>query len=1018
MIVDASKAATLMLPNTTSAQSSEHNALSLGTTVADIFDISPGQALSIDTSASRGDIIIADSTPNWAILANPGASYHLQTDANDVTWAQDITMAASAWVGLGAAAGRFTFDSDAAPDQIKMISANLVVGTSAFIGLGPGGGRIEFDSDPATHEFNVRTANVGINTATPARRLHVVDTSGSIARLEYDSSNYADLNVSSGGNLSVEATGNLHVMAGSVGVNTLTPDRRLHVLDSSGSTMRLEYDATNYVDMDIGSGGNLTVAPTGDFIFDPTGNDILPETGYDLNIGLINQKYLTLHVAELWVETLVAQETIATIGGRILVGPTTQLTRNLDNAASTIYVKHNQMASGDIAYMEAQGKVEFLSIDTGYSAEGTDVVSNWTFESPAGGGSGTDFDDWTEVPSDGAILQTWVGAEVYANTYACELTAGASLDTLVRQDVTVVPETRYMLSFWSRGDGTNAGRYRVYDQTNSQAIIPLTSTGITGTTYVQTFVYFVSPADCVSVRLTLRCPGADTGVCFFDNVRILDSEYSYGVTRDLDGTGANLWWAGDAMFNTGTTGNGFIDLYSLYGVSASGNTAGPTIVGNVRASSTYNDWSEHWAIGNLNGLYGYGAASYGVGLGRYADGYSHMTIDEGNGVRFFTDTDAVEAQFSASVLTLGRTTEEHLRLETSSLQFKDGATVEAQLSSSTWTLGRTTNEHLQIESSAMKFQDGGTAVGFWTGSAFQVGRSASANVNISNTNGIRIREGSVVKGLWQADGDIFIGSDISAAASTYFSVFATAQTYNSESVGSGDMMIGDNSASMANIFWDQSQSKLLFRGGTASAAGIDSDGKIEAGGGTITLDEEGHHILITTAYDDTRGVQFVSGGSVHSMFQGYTETTLNHARIIAASFASKDTIVNLESNAPNGQQAAVLLSAQVVTQDNAALTITSQSAGGKATFNNADVYVDESGASANGDVRIKGGLYVGSIGVDPDTDDIWCDGEVSSDGGTTRWDMGGYTNTTDTATGHIKITINGTEYRVLTYAAP
>jgi hypothetical protein len=174
---------------------------------------------------------------------------------------------------------------------------------------------------------------------------------------------------------------------------------------------------------------------------------------------------------------LVAQNTIATIGGRILVGPTTTLTSDIGTGDTTIYVKHNQMVSGDRVYMESNGKVEFMAITS------------------APGGVGP---------------------------------------------------------------------------------------------------------------------------------------YSYTVTRDLDLSGANLWYAGDAVFNTGQTGDGFMDLYSYAGVTSG--TVGPTIVGNVRNSGTYNDWSEHWAIGNLNGLYGYSVDTYGVALGEYGEDY--ITID-GSHIKMF-----------------------------------------------------------------------------------------------------------------------------------------------------------------------------------------------------------------------------------------------------------------------------------------------------------------------------------------------------------------------------------------------
>ena len=73
---------------------------------------------------------------------------------------------------------------------------------------------------------------------------------------------------------------------------------------------------------------------------------------------------MTLHVAELWVQSLVAQDVIATIGGRVLVGPTTTLTQTWQRQKQIqpFQVKHNEMAVGDTAYLEKDGKVEFIAI--------------------------------------------------------------------------------------------------------------------------------------------------------------------------------------------------------------------------------------------------------------------------------------------------------------------------------------------------------------------------------------------------------------------------------------------------------------------------------------------------------------------------------------------------------------------------------------------------------------------------------------------------------------------------------
>ena len=290
--------------------------------------------------------------------------------------------------------------------------------------------------------------------------------------------------------LASDASGYLQLVRLGAGV---APDYPLHVIGEA----RIDGDLTFIGAQSIETtADNLTLAPAGDLILNPTGNDVLPTTNYDINLGSLAKKYLTLYAAELWVETLVAQDTIATIGGRILVGPTTVLTSDLGDGGgdTTITVKHNEMASGDRVYLEANGKVEFMAI-TG---------------APGGGGP-----------------------------------------------------------------------------------------------------------------------------------------YTYTVTRNLDGSGLNLWYAGDAVFNTGAAGDGFIDLYSVDGVKA--NTEyGPTIVGNVRNSATYNDWTEHWAIGQLNGIYGYGASTFGVGLGEYAASQPHLTIDSTNGIRIFDGTATVIGQWDAS----------------------------------------------------------------------------------------------------------------------------------------------------------------------------------------------------------------------------------------------------------------------------------------------------------------------------------------------------------------------------------
>ncbi len=321
--------------------------------------------------------------------------------------------------------------------------------------------------------------------------------------------------------------------------------------------------------------GNLTLQPAGDLVLDPVGNDVLPGAGYDLNLGSLAKKYLTLHAAELWVETLVAHETMATIGGRILVGPTTELTADVTAGSATFALKHNEADAGDVLRLEAGGAVEFVRVQTL-----TIVAGNQ-------------------------------GAKIFA--VAGDLTAYFTAGVLF----TVRGSTGNNGTYTTVGSWYNAGSGNT-EITVSEAI----------------------PSGTWNGYIAYRGSGP----------------YLYLMDRNLDGSGANAWYAGDALFNTGVTGEGFIDLYSVHGVKAS-TQYGPTIAGNVRTGTAYNAWAEHWAIGNLNGLYGYGATAYGAAFGKYADGASFITVDATNGIRMLSRSggaDTVRAQWAVDgTLTIG-----------------------------------------------------------------------------------------------------------------------------------------------------------------------------------------------------------------------------------------------------------------------------------------------------------------------------------------------------------------------------
>jgi len=136
---------------------------------------------------------------------------------------------------------------------------------------------------------------------------------------------------------------------------------------------------TDYALMQSATNGNTFLnAPSGQGIYHRIANgDVMTMTSSRLNpggsvlkdLGDYNRKWRTLYAAELYVETLVAQDVISTIGGRIMVAPTTTLIADLTNVATTIDVKHNNLVSGDYVYMASApggvAQVESMKVTSG-----------------------------------------------------------------------------------------------------------------------------------------------------------------------------------------------------------------------------------------------------------------------------------------------------------------------------------------------------------------------------------------------------------------------------------------------------------------------------------------------------------------------------------------------------------------------------------------------------------------------------------------------------------------------------
>ena len=263
------------------------------------------------------------------------------------------------------------------------------------------------------------------------------------------------------------------------------------------------------------------------------GGHLYARAGNSWNIGAAGTPWGAIYASELHVGNLIAENKIATTGGRILVSPSAKLILAMTTGATTIDVATNVLTSGDRIYLESTGKLEWMAVTSG-------------------------------------------------------------------------------------------------------------STAVTG-------------------------------------------GYRYSVTRNLNGAGAQTWSAGDAVVNTGQSGQGFIDLYSRYGIPANGQTSttrqGPTIVGNVRTGSTYDAIRERWAVGNLKGLYDYAATAYGLAAGDPTAAW--ISADATNGIRLVNNATVLGQWTAAGAITIGEVaaSKSNIAISSGQLDVRNNATSRISLTS-------------------------------------------------------------------------------------------------------------------------------------------------------------------------------------------------------------------------------------------------------------------------------------------------------------------------------------------------
>jgi len=182
-----------------------------------------------------------------------------------------------------------------------------------------------------------------------------------------------------------------------------------------------------------------------------------------------------------------------------------------------------------------------------YTDWGPLELSNPGFET--GGGGGADiWANWTENEGDGELANENV--LVHGGADACKMTAGEAHDSYVYQDLTLVSNQIYYFYIYARGDGTNQGRYAIYDQDNSAFIVEVTATGVTEAAYALISATFTVPSGCTTVRVILYCSTIENGICYWDDgqVRLKSHDIVGDVPARVNGLAMRKGDAGAGVY--------------------------------------------------------------------------------------------------------------------------------------------------------------------------------------------------------------------------------------------------------------------------------------------------------------------------------------------------------------------------------------------------------------------------------------------------------------------------------------
>jgi hypothetical protein len=280
-----------------------------------------GGALSADITISHLD------TSSQTTVTNTGTSF-IQSVTLD-TYGH-VTALASADIGAA-------LDSRYVNVTGDTMSGALTAGAGVLISSGAVGTPSLAASGDTDTGIYWPAANTLAFSMGGTQRLQLSSTGGTLTGILSITTATVTPSITTGsGNLALSSTGGTVAVTGALtGSSTATFATSVAVplVTASSGDLTLNSAAGSVaINAATGQAVNLQVAGATQWAANET--RLLPRSTVTVDIGDYNRRVRTLHAAELAVETLVAQNVMATIGGRITVAPTVKLIADLANTGT------------------------------------------------------------------------------------------------------------------------------------------------------------------------------------------------------------------------------------------------------------------------------------------------------------------------------------------------------------------------------------------------------------------------------------------------------------------------------------------------------------------------------------------------------------------------------------------------------------------------------------------------------------------------------------------------------------